>query len=87
MKEAPMKITPAMNMGTEVVKSAYKAIIGAYKRYQYVAPAHDLSTLTMMPKTRFAVAVIAFPVPLSFVGNSSGVMVYKTPYMMLLVKL
>lgn len=41
----------------------------------------------MMPKMRFAVAVIAFPVPRSFVGNSSGVSAYKTPYIMLLVKL
>jgi len=41
----------------------------------------------MIPKMRFAVAVIAFPVPRSLVGNSSGVMAYRTPYMMLLVKL
>jgi hypothetical protein len=40
----------------------------------------------MIPKILFAVAVIAFPVPLSFVGNSSGVMAYKTPYITLLVK-
>lgn len=41
----------------------------------------------MTPKTRFALAVIAFPVPLSFVGNNSGESAYKTPYITLLVKL
>jgi len=41
----------------------------------------------MTPKILLAVAVIAFPVPLSFVGNNSGVMAYRTPYMTLLVKL
>ena len=42
---------------------------------------------TIMPKILFAVAVIALPVPLSFVGNNSGVRAYSTPYMTLLVKL
>lgn len=41
----------------------------------------------MMPKTRFAVAVSAFPVPRSLVANSSGVKAYSTAYMMLEVKL
>ena len=41
----------------------------------------------MIPKIRFADAVRAFPVPRSFVGKSSGVRAYRTPYMMLLVKL
>ena len=41
--------------------------------------------LTMIPKTRLALAQIAFPVPRSFVGNSSGVTAYRTPYMTLLV--
>lgn len=41
----------------------------------------------MIPNTRFAAATMAFPVPLSFVGKSSGVIAYNTPYMMLLVKL
>lgn len=41
----------------------------------------------MIPKTRLALATIAFPVPRSFVGKSSGVITYKTPYMTLLVKL
>lgn len=44
-------------------------------------------TLTMIPKIRLAVAVMAFPVPLSLVGNSSGVIAYRTPYITLLVKL
>lgn len=35
----------------------------------------------MTPNTRLAVAHIALPVPLSFVGNSSGVSAYRTPYM------
>jgi len=30
---------------------------------------------------------MAFPVPRSFVGNNSGVIAYKTPYITLLVKL
>jgi hypothetical protein len=34
----------------------------------------------MIPKTRLAVAVKALPVPLSFVGNISGVYAYKTAY-------
>lgn len=41
----------------------------------------------MIPKTRFALATKAFPVPLSFVGNNSGVIAYSTPYITLLVKL
>lgn len=41
----------------------------------------------MMPKIRFAAATMALPVPLSFVGNSSGERAYSTPYMMLDVKL
>jgi hypothetical protein len=41
----------------------------------------------MIPNTRFALATMAFPVPLSFVGNSSGESAYRTPYMTLLVKL
>lgn len=41
----------------------------------------------MMPKTRLHVALRAFPVPLCGVGNSSGVKLYNTAYMMLLVKL
>ncbi len=40
-----------------------------------------------MPNTRLADAVNALPVPRSFVGNTSGLRAYKTPYMMLLVKL
>jgi len=34
----------------------------------------------MMPKMRFAAATIAFPVPLEWVGNSSGEIAYRTPY-------
>jgi hypothetical protein len=41
----------------------------------------------MIPKTRFAVAVNAFPVPLSFVGKISGVYAYRTAYIILLKKL
>ena len=41
----------------------------------------------MMPKIRLALATSALPVPLSFVGNTSGDRAYKTPYMMLLTKL
>ncbi len=41
----------------------------------------------IIPKTRFAVAVNAFPVPLSFVGKISGVYAYNTAYMTLLQKL
>lgn len=44
-------------------------------------------TGAMTPNTLFAVAVSEFPVPLCFVGKSSGVMAYKTPYIILLVKL
>ena len=40
----------------------------------------------MIPKTRFAMATSALPVPRSFVGKSSGDSAYNTPYMMLLVK-
>jgi hypothetical protein len=43
--------------------------------------------LTIIPKTRLAPATSAFPVPLSFVGNTSGESAYSTPYMMLLMKL
>lgn len=35
----------------------------------------------MIPKTRVAVAVSPLPVPLSFAGNTSGEIAYKTPYM------
>lgn len=41
----------------------------------------------MIPNTLFALAVIAFPVPRSFVANVSGVYAYSTAYMMLLIKL
>lgn len=41
----------------------------------------------MIPKTRFAVAASAFPVPRSFVANTSGVYAYSTAYMILLKKL
>jgi hypothetical protein len=41
----------------------------------------------MMPKMRLHVALSAFPVPLCGVGNSSGVKLYRTAYMTLLVKL
>jgi len=41
----------------------------------------------MMPNMRLQVAVIALPVPLEGVGNSSGVYEYSTEYMTLLVKL
>jgi len=42
---------------------------------------------TITPNILFAEAVMALPVPLSFVGKSSGVIAYRTPYIMLLVKL
>jgi hypothetical protein len=42
---------------------------------------------TMTPKIRLAVPVMAFPVPLAFVENNSGVIAKRTPYMTLLVKL
>lgn len=41
----------------------------------------------MIPKTRFAVAVSALPVPRCGVTNVSGVYAYSTAYMTLLVKL
>ena len=41
----------------------------------------------IIPKIRFALAVNAFPVPLSFVVKISGVYAYKTAYMILLKKL
>lgn len=41
----------------------------------------------MIPKIRLHVALKAFPVPLCGVGNSSGVKLYSTAYMTLLVKL
>jgi hypothetical protein len=41
----------------------------------------------MIPKMRLQVAVRALPVPLCGVGNSSGVKLYSTAYMTLLVKL
>jgi hypothetical protein len=41
----------------------------------------------MIPNTLFAVAVKAFPVPRSFVGNISGVYAYKTAYIMFEKKL
>jgi hypothetical protein len=34
-----------------------------------------------MPKTRFAVAARALPVPRSLVGKTSGVYAYNTAYM------
>jgi hypothetical protein len=37
--------------------------------------------ITMTEKSLEVVDVIPFPVPLSFAGNSSGVMAYRTPYM------
>jgi hypothetical protein len=42
---------------------------------------------TITPKIRLAVAVMAFPVPLALVGNNSGVIAKRTPYITLLVKL
>src|SRR5690242_19114492 len=41
----------------------------------------------MIPNTRFALAVIALPVPLSLVAKISGVYAYSTAYIMLLMKL
>ena len=41
----------------------------------------------MIPNTRFAVAVSAFPVPRSLVGKISGVYPYSTAYIMLEEKL
>jgi hypothetical protein len=41
----------------------------------------------MIPNTRFALAVTAFPVPLSLVTNTSGVYAYRTAYITLLTKL
>ena len=46
-----------------------------------------IKRLTRIPNMRLADAVMAIPMLLSFVGNSSGVRAYSTPYMTLLVKL
>lgn len=53
-----------------------------------VSKSANMATIgAMMPKMRFADAVIAFPVPLSLVGKISGVYEYSTAYMILLMKL
>ena len=86
---AVMKTAPAIKIGTGVFKFAYNAITGAYIdpfNYYAINLVKRVSR-TITPQIRFPVAVKAFPVPLSLVGNSSGVMAYSTPYMMLLVKL
>lgn len=77
-------------MGTGVFKFANNAITGAYHRhFQLLHNKHCEKGFqrTMTPQIRFPVAVKELPVPLSLVGNSSGVMAYSTPYMILLVKL
>lgn len=79
-----------MKIGTEVVKLAYNAIMGAYKIIlsdDSQCSQRDIERRTMTPKILFAVPTIAFPVPRSFVGNNSGVSAYRTPYIMLLTKL
>jgi hypothetical protein len=79
-----------MKIGTEVLKLAYSAIMGAYKNILRDDPQHsqiEIERRTMIPKILFAVATIAFPVPRSFVGNNSGVSAYRTPYITLLTKL
>jgi len=63
MSPAMRNKAPEIQMGTDVVRLAYNAMMGA-----------------IMPKTRFPVAVSPFPVPRSFVGNNSGDMAYRTPY-------
>lgn len=45
------------------------------------------TTGAIIPNTRFALAVTAFPVPRSLVTNTSGVYAYKTAYITLLTKL
>ena|ERR1700742_3692621 len=47
----------------------------------------DKKLTAIIPKTRFAVAVRAFPVPRSFVGKISGVNPYSTAYIILDEKL
>jgi hypothetical protein len=86
-----MKTAPATKIGWGVFKFAYSAITGAYidlfNYYPINGQEINFTSRTITPQIRFPVAVKAFPVPLSLVGNSSGVMAYRTPYMILLVKL
>ena len=88
MKPETRNRAPAMKIGTLVVKFAYRAMIGAYTR-QNISLTHNKTREipTIIPNTRLALATIAFPVPLSFVGNNSGDRAYRTPYITLEVKL
>lgn len=43
--------------------------------------AYNATMGAIIPKIRFAVAASPFPVPRFLVWNSSGVIAYKTPYM------
>ena len=62
---------PETYTGTGVPKSPNMATIGASPSAQHIRK--EQFDIPMIPKTRLAVAVKAFPVPLSLVGNISGV--------------
>lgn len=77
-------MVPAIQMGTELAKLAYNAMIGPFgictaSSAYYFSKVVMAQLLTKMPKMRFPIAVRPFPVPLSLVGNSSGEMAYNTP--------
>jgi hypothetical protein len=79
---AAMNNAPEMKIGTEEVRFAYNATMGALPSTSdqqlfdwYRGNTH------MTPKMRFAVATSALPVPREFVGNTSGEKAYRTPYM------